>query len=130
MKLPSSKVTVAMGGSLALVALTLIISQTIGAHHTVRPKTPTNQSIASPAQLAADEAAYRASDALMTQLCNTYDQDKQAEQTALDTYGDASEQYQAAKAVADKAYDACKNQMKDATSKSLQVTIDGGTPSN
>jgi len=123
------KVIIVVGGSLALAATTFIAAENIEAHHTIKPRTPTRQAVSSPAQLTADEAAYEASAVLVAQLCNTYDRDNQAEQTALDTYGDTSTQYQRAKATTDKAHDACFEQTQDATSKSLQVTMDGGTPS-
>src|SRR5258706_11220225 len=84
---------------------------------------PTN-----PAQLAADKAAYKASVALAAQLGATYDQVKQAEQAALDQYGDSSQQYQTAKATADTAYDAYQNQLADEAKKSLQVPVDGSNP--
>jgi hypothetical protein len=121
---------------LVIIAAGLAVGIALGLHtinmlHSAKQATnTTTASTASPAQLAADEAAYKASDALSTQLCNTSDQAKQVEQTALDTYGDTSTQYQTAKATADKAYDACANQLADAGRKSLQVIIDGGTPGN
>ena len=113
---------IAIAGTVALV---LHITKA-----THSPQQTTNSTAipkASPAQLAADEAAYKASAALMAQLCSASDQAKQAEQTAQDQYGDASPQYQAAKAAADKAEEACSAQTQDAANKSLQVTIDGGS---
>ncbi len=93
--------------------------------HDITTTSPTN-----PAQLAADKAAYRTSAARTAKFQTTYDQAQQAEQTALNQYGDTSPQYQAAKNAADGAYNALEIQLADQTKKSLQVTIDGGSPNN
>jgi hypothetical protein len=112
------------------VGITLTLHTTNTAHPINKATSSTTKPTTSPAQLAADDAAYKASAALSTQLENTYNQAKQAEQAALDQYGDTSPQYQAAKSAADNAYEAYGNQLNDTMKKSLQVTIDGGTPSN
>lgn len=120
-----------------MFAATAITGTVTLALHTTKTTPPTKQthgtktaSPTNPAQLAADEAAYRTSAALTAKLQTTYDQAQQAEQTALNQYGDTSPQYQAAKDAADSAYNALEIQLAVQTKKSLQVTIDGGSPNN
>lgn len=122
--------------ALGLIFVAIAITGTVTlALHTTKTPPPTKQthgtkttSPTNPAQLAADKAAYKASAALAAQLGATYDQAKQAEQAALDQYGENSRQYQTAKATADTAYDAYQTQLADEARKSLQVTVDGGNP--
>lgn len=133
MKLLSAKVlapTLVITAVVLIGGVTLVLHMTRTAQPAKQTTNATTPTKASPAQLAADEAAYKASAALMTQLCNASDQDGQATQTALDTYGDTSPQYQAAVAKGAADEEACTAQTQDAISKSLQVTTDGGTPGN
>ncbi|SRR5258707_3550602 len=124
--------------ALGLIFAAIAITGTIAlALHTAKITPPTKQTHdtatppkASPAQLAADKAAYRTSVALTAKLQTTYDQAQQAEQAALDQYGDTSPQYQTAKDTANSAKNALDNQWADTLRKSLQVTIDGGDPNN
>jgi hypothetical protein len=130
MTLPHPKLTIltltiivtALAGSVAVK-----LNTTRKAHPTKQAAHTTTAPKASPEKLAADEAAYRASITHTAQLQQVYDDAKQAEQTALDKYGDTSPEYQAAQEITTSAKTAYAVQLQDQYSKGLQVQIDGGT---
>jgi hypothetical protein len=121
---------------LTAIAAILISCVALALHHTKAPhqtKQAAHTTIipkASPAKLAADKAAYKASTAKLAQLEQAYQQAMQAEQTARDKYGDGSPEYQTAHDATTQAYNAYGEQSQDAASKSLQVQIDGGSTTN
>lgn len=133
MQLPNPRLAIfslVIIGTILVSGLALAL-KTPKATHPVKQATHTTTAPkASPAKLAADKAAYKASAAKEAQLEQAYNQAKQAEQAALDQYGDGSPEYQAAKNATTNASTTLAGQLNDAISKSLQVQIDGGTTSN